>query len=40
MDEFANNVVAMLGQVVATRMATNLQGSPEKRLKTESRSNV
>ncbi len=33
-DKFAHNVVAMLGQAVATRMAANLQGSPEKRLKT------
>jgi hypothetical protein len=30
MEEFANNVVAMLGQAVATCMAANPQGSPEK----------
>jgi hypothetical protein len=40
MDKFADNVVAMLGQAVATRTATNLQGSPDKRLKTESGSNA
>ncbi len=39
-DKFAGNVVAMLGQVVATRMAANPQGSLEKRLKTESGSNA
>jgi hypothetical protein len=30
MEKFAKNVVAMLGQVVATRMAANPQGSLEK----------
>jgi hypothetical protein len=40
MEEFTNNVVAMLEQAVATCMATNLQGSLEKRLKTESGSNA
>ncbi len=40
MDKSANNVVAMLGQAVATRMAANPQGSPEKRLKRESGSNA
>jgi hypothetical protein len=32
-DKFANNVVAMLGQAVATRMAANPHGFPEKGLK-------
>jgi hypothetical protein len=40
MDEFANNVVAMLGQAMATCMAANPQGSPEKRQKRESGSNA
>jgi hypothetical protein len=40
MDDFADNVVAMLGQAVATRMAADLQGSPEKRQNTESESNA
>jgi hypothetical protein len=40
MDKFANNVVAMLGQAVATRMAANPQVSAEKRQTTESGSNV
>jgi hypothetical protein len=40
MDESANNVVVMLGQAEATHMAANLQGSPEKRLKTESGPNA
>jgi hypothetical protein len=40
MGKFVDNVVAMLGQAVATRTATNPQSSPEKSLKTESRSNA
>jgi hypothetical protein len=30
MDKFADNVVAMLGQAVATCMAANLQGFPDQ----------
>jgi hypothetical protein len=39
-DKLADNVVAMLGQAVATHMAANPQGSLGKRLKTESGSNA